>query len=46
MEQNAKQALSRAHRGYVLETGKIVKTGNGSDLLDDPSIREAYLGVA
>jgi branched-chain amino acid transport system ATP-binding protein len=46
VEQNAKQALSRAHRGYVLETGKIVKTGNGSDLLDDPSIREAYLGVA
>lgn len=46
VEQNAKQALSRAHRGYVLETGKIVKTGNGSDLLGDPSIREAYLGVA
>ena len=46
VEQNAKQALSRAHRGYVLETGKIVKTGKGSDLLDDPSIREAYLGVA
>jgi branched-chain amino acid transport system ATP-binding protein len=46
VEQNAKQALSRAHRGYVLETGRIVKTGNGSDLLDDPSIREAYLGVA
>jgi branched-chain amino acid transport system ATP-binding protein len=46
VEQNAKQALSRAHRGYVLETGKIVKSGNGSDLLDDPSIREAYLGVA
>ena len=46
VEQNAKQALSRAHRGYVLETGKIVKTGNGAELLDDPSIREAYLGVA
>jgi len=46
VEQNAKQALSRAHRGYVLETGRIVKSGNGSDLLDDPSIREAYLGVA
>ena len=46
VEQNAKQALSRAHRGYVLETGKIVKAGKGSDLLDDPSIREAYLGVA
>nr|WP_218029314.1 ABC transporter ATP-binding protein [Nocardioides szechwanensis] len=46
VEQNAKQALSRADRAYVLETGNIVKTGTGADLLDDPSIREAYLGVA
>ncbi|WP_420827616.1 ABC transporter ATP-binding protein [Nocardioides lijunqiniae] len=46
VEQNAKQALSRADRAYVLETGRIVKTGTGADLLDDPSIREAYLGVA
>ena len=46
VEQNAQQALSRAHRAYVLETGRIVKTGTGADLLDDPSIREAYLGVA
>ena len=46
VEQNAKQALSRADRAYVLETGKIIKTGTGADLLDDPSIREAYLGVA
>jgi branched-chain amino acid transport system ATP-binding protein len=46
VEQNAKQALSRADRAYVLETGKIVKTGTGGALLDDPSVREAYLGVA
>jgi branched-chain amino acid transport system ATP-binding protein len=46
VEQNAKQALSRSDRAYVLETGRIVKTGTGSELLDDPSVREAYLGVA
>jgi branched-chain amino acid transport system ATP-binding protein len=46
VEQNAKQALSRADRAYVLETGKIVKGGTGAALLDDPSVREAYLGVA
>nr|WP_109506332.1 ABC transporter ATP-binding protein [Nocardioides speluncae] len=46
VEQNAQQALSRADRAYVLETGQIVKTGPGQELLKDPSIREAYLGVA
>jgi branched-chain amino acid transport system ATP-binding protein len=46
VEQNAKQALTRSDRAYVLETGRIVKTGTGSELLDDPSVREAYLGVA
>jgi len=46
VEQNAQQALSRAHRGYVLETGRIVKTGTGSDLLHDSAVKEAYLGVA
>ena len=46
VEQNAKQALSRSDRAYVLETGTIVKTGTGAELLDDPSVREAYLGVA
>ena len=46
VEQNAKQALSRSDRAYVLETGSIVKSGTGADLLDDPSVREAYLGVA
>ncbi|GAB7003807.1 ABC transporter ATP-binding protein [Nocardioides sp. AN3] len=46
VEQNAKQALSLADRAYVLETGSIVKSGTGAALLDDKSIREAYLGVA
>jgi branched-chain amino acid transport system ATP-binding protein len=46
VEQNAQQALTRAHRGYVLETGKIVKEGTGQQLLNDPSVKEAYLGVA
>jgi len=46
VEQNANQALSHADRAYVLETGRIVKTGTGEALLKDPSIREAYLGVA
>ena len=46
VEQNAQQALSRAHRAYVLETGRIVKEGTGRELLHDPSVKEAYLGVA
>ncbi|MEV6630580.1 ABC transporter ATP-binding protein [Actinoplanes sp. NPDC051470] len=46
VEQNAQQALSRAHRAYVLETGRIVKQGTGQELLHDASIKEAYLGVA
>ena len=44
VEQNAAQALRRAHRAYVLETGHVVKTGEGSELLNDPAVREAYLG--
>ncbi len=46
VEQNAQQALSRAHRAYVLETGAIVKEGTGQELLRDPAVKEAYLGVA
>lgn len=46
VEQNAQQALSLAHRAYVLETGSIVRSGTGAELLADPSVREAYLGVA
>ena len=44
VEQNAKKALSIADRGYVLEIGKMVKTGTGKELLEDDSIRKAYLG--
>jgi branched-chain amino acid transport system ATP-binding protein len=46
VEQNAQQALSRANRAYVMETGRIVKEGPGRDLLNDPAVKEAYLGVA
>lgn len=44
VEQNAKKALSIADRGYVLETGKIVKEGKASDLLIDEAVKKAYLG--
>ena len=44
VEQNAKKALSIADRAYVLETGRIVKSGKASDLLNDDSIKKAYLG--
>jgi branched-chain amino acid transport system ATP-binding protein len=44
VEQNAKKALSIADRAYVLEIGKIAKTGTGAELLSDDSIRRAYLG--
>ncbi len=44
VEQNAKKALSIADRAYVLETGSIVKEGKASDLLNDETIRKAYLG--
>ena len=44
VEQNAQMALSVADRGYVLETGKIVVTGAGSDLLRDEAVKKAYLG--
>ena len=46
VEQNAQQALSRAHRAYVLETGRITKIGTGRELLTDTAIKDAYLGVA
>ena len=44
VEQNALMALSVAHRGYVLETGRIVLTGTGQDLLQNPQVMQAYLG--
>ena len=44
VEQNARAALSVADRGYVLETGKIVATGTGAELLLDETVKKAYLG--
>ncbi len=44
VEQNAQMALSVADRAYVLETGNIVNTGSGKELLNDDSVRQAYLG--
>ena len=44
VEQNASQALALAHRAYVLETGRVVRSATGRELLDDPSVRAAYLG--
>ena len=44
VEQNAQAALSVADRGYVLETGKIVTSGTGAELLVSPAIKKAYLG--
>ncbi len=44
VEQNASMALSVADRGYVLETGRVVKTGTGKELLVDDDVRKAYLG--
>ncbi len=44
VEQNALMALSIAHHGYVLESGRIVLSGPGRDLLDDERVRHAYLG--
>ena len=44
VEQNVHAALTLAHRGYVLEAGRIVGEGTGADLLRDPHVRRAYLG--
>jgi branched-chain amino acid transport system ATP-binding protein len=45
VEQNASQALHIAHRGYVMETGKIVLTGPSQALLNDEKVKQAYLGT-
>ena len=44
VEQNAKMALSIAHRAYVLETGKVVMSGTGEELAKSPDVQKAYLG--
>jgi branched-chain amino acid transport system ATP-binding protein len=45
VEQNAVRALEVAHRGYVLETGNVVQTGTGKELLGSPDVQRAYLGM-
>ncbi|QHE85005.1 ABC transporter ATP-binding protein [Hydrogenophaga sp. BPS33] len=44
VEQNARRALQIADRGYVMDSGEIIMTGQGRDMLDDPKVRAAYLG--
>ena len=44
VEQNALQALNVAHRGYVLQTGRVVLTGTGVELRENETVRKAYLG--
>ena len=44
VEQNATMALAVSHRGYVMETGRIVLEGPAKDLLQNPQVRDAYLG--
>ncbi len=45
VEQDVQVALEHAHRGYVLETGRIVQSSTAPQLLEDPRIRQAYLGL-
>uniref|UniRef100_UPI0002D7E9C5 ATP-binding cassette domain-containing protein n=2 Tax=Nocardiaceae TaxID=85025 RepID=UPI0002D7E9C5 len=45
VEQNAQQALARSDRAYIMETGEVTKTGRGAELLTDPAVKSAYLGV-
>lgn len=45
VEQNVHHALAIARRAYVLETGRVIKTGRSQDLLDDPQVKNAYLGL-
>ena len=44
VEQNAKQSLTIADRGYLIETGRIVGSGTGAALRQDPAVQRAYLG--
>ncbi|MFZ4513750.1 MAG: ABC transporter ATP-binding protein [Geothrix sp.] len=45
VEQNVYQSLRIAHRAYVMETGRVVLTGKGSDLLNDEHVKKAFLGM-
>jgi branched-chain amino acid transport system ATP-binding protein len=44
VEQNAKLALEAAHRGYVMDSGAVIMSGNADDMLHDPRVKAAYLG--
>ena len=44
VEQNAHMALTVAHRAYVLQTGRVIKSDKAASLLEDPDVRKAYLG--
>jgi branched-chain amino acid transport system ATP-binding protein len=45
VEQNTQHALSIAHKGFVMESGRIVLSGSGAELLANPAVRKAYLGL-
>jgi branched-chain amino acid transport system ATP-binding protein len=45
VEQNTEHALALAHRGFVLESGRVALSGTGRELLASPQVREAYLGL-
>jgi branched-chain amino acid transport system ATP-binding protein len=45
VEQNTRQALTLATRAYVLENGRVVLSGPGRELLDNPHVQRAYLGM-
>lgn len=45
VEQNVRQTLAMCHRAYVLENGRVVLSGEGKQLLNDPHVKEAYLGI-
>ncbi len=45
VEQNVYQSLSISHRGYVIETGRIVLTGTGEELLNNQEVKRAFLGM-
>jgi branched-chain amino acid transport system ATP-binding protein len=46
VEQNARLALQASSRGYVMESGSVALAGSARELLDDPRVKEAYLGEA
>ncbi len=45
VEQHVEDALEIAHRAYVIERGRIVKTGSGTELMRDPDVQRAYMGL-